>query len=183
MNFDYIKNIESLSDLYLFCIDAESFVLSRPDLSAGQSRKALEYLVKLVYQLRNNSIPQRSSLFELVSSEDFTNFINDASMINALHYIRKVGNIAIHNDEVSQKEALLSLKQLHIFTGELLIKLDLVHSYPLFDETLLIKTKEVKPSSQEVEINSQLVTELKPHSVLLSISVRLKPVNSISTFT
>lgn len=162
MNFDYIKNIESLSDLYLFCKDAESFVLSRPDLSAGQSRKALEYLVKLVYQLRNNSIPQRSSLFELVSSEDFTNFINDASMINALHYIRKVGNIAIHNDEVSQKEALLSLKQLHIFTGELLIKLDLVHSYPLFDETLLIKTKEVKSSSQEVEINSQLVTELKP---------------------
>ena len=86
MNFDYIKQIDSLNDLYLFCKDAESFVLSRPDLSAGQSRKALEYLVKLVYQLRNNNVPQRSSLFELVSSEDFTNFINDASMLNALHF-------------------------------------------------------------------------------------------------
>ena len=162
MNFDYIKNIDSLKDLYIFCKDAESFVLSRPDLSAGQSRKALEYLVKLVYQLRNNNIPQRSSLFELVSSEDFTNFINDASMLNALHYIRKVGNIAIHNDEVSQKEALFSLKQLHIFTGELLVKLNLIQTYPLFDETLLIKTNEAYPSDQDVDNDINLVNQVKP---------------------
>lgn len=161
MNFDNLKNIDSLKDLYLFCKDAESFVLSRPDLSAGQSRKALEYLVKLVYQLRNDTIPQRSSLFELVSSEDFTNFINDASMLNALHYIRKVGNIAIHNEEVSQNEALLSLKQLHTFTGELLIKLNLIQSYPLFDEALLVKTKDVTLSSKVVEIDSKLVNHLK----------------------
>lgn len=162
MNFGYLKNLDSLKDLYLFCKDAESFVLSRPDLSAGQSRKALEYLVKLVYQLRNNNIPQRSSLFELVSSEDFTNFINDASMLNALHYIRKVGNIAIHNDEVSQKEALFSLKQLHIFTGELLVKLDLIQTYPLFDETLLIKTHDAYPSDQDVDIDINLVNQIKP---------------------
>jgi len=161
MNFNYLKKIDSLNDLYLFCKDAESFVLSRPDLSAGQSRKALEYLVKLVYQLRNDTVPLRSSLFELVSSEDFTNFVNDASMMSALHYIRKVGNIAIHNEEVSQKEALLSLKQLHIFAGELLIKLDLIKAYPLFDEALLLKTTEAKPSKQEVDIKPHLVNQLK----------------------
>lgn len=161
MNFDYLENIDLLNDLYIFCNDAESFVLSRPDLSAGQSRKALEYLVKLVYQSRNNNVPQRSSLFELVSSEDFTNFINDASMLNALHYIRKVGNIAIHNDEVSQKEALFSLKQLHIFTGELLVKLDLIQTYPLFDETLLIKTYDAYPSDQDVDIDVNLVNQIK----------------------
>lgn len=162
MNFDYLNNIDKMEDLQMFCKDAESFVLSRPDLSAAQSRKALEYLVKLVYQVRNDSIPQRGSLFELVSSEDFTNFINDASMLNALHYIRKVGNIAVHNEEVSQREAMLSLKQLHIFTGELLVKLDLVKSYPLFDETLLIKTTESTLMDRDIEINSQLVTQLKP---------------------
>ncbi len=162
MNFDYLKAIDSLKDLYVFCKDAESFVLSRPDISAAQSRKALEYLVKLVYQLRNENVPQRSSLFELVSSEDFTNFINDASMLNALHYIRKVGNIAIHDDEVSQKEALLSLKQLYIFTGELLIKLDLIKSYPLFDETKLIKTTEKTPIVKDAIINQDLVDNLRP---------------------
>ena len=162
MNFDYLKAIDSLKDLYVFCKDAESFILSRPDISAAQSRKALEYLVKLVYQLRNENVPQRSSLFELVSSEDFTNFINDASMLNALHYIRKVGNIAIHDDEVSQKEALLSLKQLYIFTGELLIKLDLIKSYPLFDETKLIKTTEKTPIVKDAIINQDLVDNLRP---------------------
>ena len=162
MNFDYLKNIDSLNDLCSFCKDAESFVLSRPDLSATQSRKALEYLVKLVYRLRNDSVPQRSSLFELVSSEDFTNFINDEPMLNALHYIRKVGNIAVHNDEVSQKEALFSLKQLYIFTGELLIKLDVINSYPLFDETLLVKTKDIIPFDQDVNISLNLVNHLKP---------------------
>lgn len=162
MNFDYLKAIDSLKDLYVFCKDAESFVLSRPDISAAQSRKALEYLVKLVYQLRNENVSQRSSLFELVSSEDFTNFINDASMLNALHYIRKVGNIAIHDDEVSQKEALLSLKQLYIFTGELLIKLDLIKSYPLFDETKLIKTTEKTPIVKDAIINQDLVDNLRP---------------------
>ena len=162
MNFNFLMNIDKLKELYSFCNDAESFVLSRPDLSAGQSRKALEYLVKLVYQLRNDNIPQRSSLFELVSSEDFTNFINDTSMLSAIHYIRKVGNIAIHDDEVSQKEALLSLKQLHIFTGELLIKLKMISEYPLFDETLLIKTDEKYPKDSDVSINQQLVEHLKP---------------------
>lgn len=162
MNFNFLMNIDKLNELYSFCNDAESFVLSRPDLSAGQSRKALEYLVKLVYQLRNDSIPQRSSLFELVSSEDFTNFINDASMLSAIHYIRKVGNIAIHNDEVSQKEALLSLKQLHIFTGELLIKLELITDYPLFDETLLIQTDKKHVEDNDISINQQLFEHLKP---------------------
>src|SRR5690554_6518492 len=161
MNFDYIKEINNLNDLYSFCKDAESFVLSRPDLSAGQSRKSLEYLVKLVYQLRNGTVPQRSSLFELVSSEDFTNFINDDTMINALHYIRKVGNLAIHNEEVSQKEALLSLEQLHIFAGELLIKADLIESYPLFDENLLVKTTRNITEDKDVEINLQLVNDLR----------------------
>jgi len=162
MNFEFVNNIEYLKDLYIFCKDAESFVLSRPDLSASQSRKALEYLVKLVYQVRNDAVPQRSSLFELVSSEDFTNFINDASMLNALHYIRKVGNIAVHNEEVSQKEALLSLKQLHLFAGELLIKLELIASYPLFDETLLVKSALTTLSNKDIDINAQLVTQLKP---------------------
>lgn len=161
MNFDYLKSVDSLNDLHIFCSDAESLVLSRPDLSATQSRKALEYLVKLVYQLRNEVIPVRSSLFELVSSEDFTNFINDASMLNALHYIRKVGNIAIHEGEVSQKEAIVALKQLHIFAGELLLKLDLVKSYPLFDETLLVKKIEATPSIKDINVDADLVKDLK----------------------
>jgi type I restriction enzyme, R subunit len=161
MNFDYLVKIEKLKELYSFCKDAESFVLSRPDISTGQSRKALEFLVKLFFQLRNGQIPQRSSLFELVSSEDFTNFINDASMMSAIHYIRKVGNIAIHNEKINQKESILSLKHLHIFTGELLIKLELINNYPLFNEKLLVKTDKKYPIDKEISIDPNAVKQLK----------------------
>jgi type I restriction enzyme, R subunit len=161
MNFSYLKDIQQFNEAYVFFKDAESFVLARPDLSAGQSRKALEFLVKMIYQLRQDSIPQRSSLFELISSEEFTHFINDPTMLNAIHYIRKVGNIAIHDDEVSQKEALLALKQLHIFTGELLIKLELIASYQIFDETLLVKTTNSEFNQQEVTINIERFSSLK----------------------
>ncbi|AUD62130.1 hypothetical protein BK010_00390 [Tenericutes bacterium MO-XQ] len=161
MNFEYLSKTQELSELNLFCKDAEEFVLSRPDLSASQARKALEFLVKLVYQLRNAYVPQRSSLFELVSSEDFTSFINSPAMLSSLHYIRKVGNIAIHNEEVSQKEALFALKQLHTFTGELLIKLEFIESYPQFDEALLVKTKKDMHHQKDVEVPAQLVTHLE----------------------
>ena len=45
MNFSFLSNLNELEELNVFCNDAETFVLSRPDLSAIQSRKALEYLV------------------------------------------------------------------------------------------------------------------------------------------
>ncbi|XMB73092.1 DEAD/DEAH box helicase family protein [Mycoplasmatota bacterium WC30] len=152
MNFSFLSNLNELSELYVFCKDAETFVLSRPDLSAIQSRKALEYLVKLVYQLRNSNIPQRSSLFELVTSEDFTSFVNNDEMISSIHYIRKVGNIAVHNEEISKNEAMFSLKQLQFFAGELLTKLNLITSYPVFDETLLVKTDKTHINDKEIEI-------------------------------
>ncbi len=160
MNFSYLLKLNNLKELYVFCNDAEEFVLSRPDLSASQSRKALEYLVKLVYQLRNNDIPERSSLFELVTATDFTSFINNEEMLSALHYIRKIGNIAVHNEEVSKREAMTSLKLLYDFTGELLIKLDLIDKYDLFDETLLIKTKRNYINEQDVRVTEKTLKNI-----------------------
>ncbi len=161
MNFSFLSNLKDISELNVFCNDAETFVLSRPDLSAIQSRKALEYLVKLVYQLKNSKIPQRSSLFELVTAEDFSSFINNDEMLSSLHYIRKVGNIAVHNEEVTKNEAMFSLKQLHFFTGELLIKLQLITTYPFFDETLLIKTDKERFTDKEIIIPEDIHEKVK----------------------
>ena len=176
-NFSYLSNLDELEQLYILCNDAETFVVSHPNISAGQSRKALEYLVKLVYKLRNINIPERSSLFELVSAESFTSFLNDASILNALHYIRKVGNIAIHEDRVAKKEALFALKQLHAFTGELLVKLDMIESYAPFDESLLSSTRKTTPTYyEEIDVSQKLVNQLKPRidrHTTLSVSINI----------
>ena len=44
-NFDYIKDLHSLNDLYRFCNVAEITQVSDPDQSAINSRKALEWMV------------------------------------------------------------------------------------------------------------------------------------------
>lgn len=160
MNFEYLLKIKELNELYIFCNDAEEFVLTRPDISATQSRKALEFLVKLVYQAKGLKIPERASLFELVSAEDFSFFINNGEMLEAIHYIRKVGNIAIHNEEVSKREALFSLKQLHTFTGELLIKLGFIEDYEIFVKTKIRKSSRVGVMQFEVALPRNLISKV-----------------------
>ena len=77
MNFSFIDNIESMSKIYSLCSDAEEFVLSRPNISSGQSRKALEYLVKGVYHVKQGYVPRNQDLFSLVTRDEFTEFIGE----------------------------------------------------------------------------------------------------------
>ena len=56
-NFDYLKEIEQLRDLYMFCQAAESTVNTDKDSCALNCRKALEWMVKTIYQhLKNNGL-------------------------------------------------------------------------------------------------------------------------------
>lgn len=170
MNFEYIKKLKQFNEFYNYVNDAETFVLSHPDLSAASSRKALEYLVKMVYALKVHYIPSRASLFDLVCAKEFTQFINDEIILMSLHFIRQVGNNAIHNEKVSKNEALKCLEHLHFFVGEVLQKLGAIENYPEFDETLL--NKEVKKESSIEKIESQEViisreiTETYQHKII-----------------
>jgi type I restriction enzyme R subunit len=82
-------------------------------------------------------------------------------MMSSIHLIRRIGNIAIHKEEVSQKESILSLKHLHIFTGELLKKLDLINNYPLFDEKLLSITNNKYSVDKDVAFDLNSLDNLK----------------------
>ena len=90
-NFDYLQEL-GLTDLHNFCSAAEEMQVSNPDLSAICARKALEYIVRSLYVMKNIEVPERASLFELVDGEVFSEFIGDNRMMMAAHYVRKVGN-------------------------------------------------------------------------------------------
>ena len=49
MNFSFLEPIKELAPFYSYCQEAESFALSHPDISITASRKAMEYMVKLLY--------------------------------------------------------------------------------------------------------------------------------------
>jgi type I restriction enzyme R subunit len=161
MNFAYLSYHEEFKSLYLFCKDAEEFVLSRPDISASQSRKALEYLVKLFYKIKQGYVPARSTLFELIATEDFTAFINSREMMASLHFIRKVGNLAIHNEKVNKKEALGAVKHLYFFVGEMLKKLNAIETYPKFDENMLAKTTNTKAIDNDVTVPEVVIQKFE----------------------
>lgn len=150
-NFSFLENLKEFEQLKQYCDDAELFAVSRPDISAISSRKALEFLVKTVYTSKGAEIPETATLFELVENFVFSGFVNDEKILASLHYIRKVGNKAAHGEEVKKKEARLCLENLHFFVGEILVKLEVIKKYAAFDESLLEKTN-VVPSKQTEEV-------------------------------
>ena len=53
-NFDYLREIEPLQDLRIYCEAAEAECRSKYDVSALNCRRALEWLVKTLYQLKEH---------------------------------------------------------------------------------------------------------------------------------
>lgn len=133
MNFDYLKAFPDMKKLYGYCAEAEEFVLYKPNISATAARKAMEFMVKMIYM----SLAGRDcglTVFEMITDVRFTDYIGDPTLINSLHYIRKMGNVAVHEGDLRVEEALEILEELHFLVGEFCILLGLVEDYPTFKE-------------------------------------------------
>ncbi len=160
-NFDYIKDI-GLNDLYKFCSAAEEYQKSNPDFSAVNARKALEYIVKALYFMKNIEVKEKDSLFQLVDGEPFRDFINDERVMMAVHYVRKVGNNAAHTGNVSKKESFFALLNIYNVVGAILLKLKVVDKIKPFDENLIPKTVEnpaLLPTTVEIKETDKIITD------------------------
>lgn len=107
MNFDYLKYIPELSTLHRYCDTAERNQYSDPDVSALNARRGLEWMTRAIFQMKNVEIPERYSLFDMVTDPTFTAFVNDERLMMAVHYIRKVGNAGAHTGQVKKKRVFL----------------------------------------------------------------------------
>lgn len=136
-NFDYIKDIASLRNLYHFCDVAELTQQSDPEQSAINSRRALEWTARAIYAVEGLEIGERTSLFEMVAGEPFKDFVGNERLMMAVHYVRKIGNAAAHTGNVSKKESFFSLLNIYNFVGVVLVKLGAVESFPPFNRELI----------------------------------------------
>ena len=176
-NFDYIKDL-GLNDLYRFCSAAEENQWSNPDFSAINARKALEYIVRAVYYLKDIEVKEKASLFELVDGEPFRAFINDDKVMMAVHYVRKVGNNGAHTGNVTRKEAFFALLNIYNVVGAILLKLKVVEEVKPFDKDLIPKTVEtpvVVPAKVEVTENDTIVVAADKGSVADTTPVEVLP--------
>lgn len=137
LNFDYLKDIPELAPLHKLCDLCEQRQYIEPDSAAINARKALEWLVKAIYKMKNVEIPEQKSLFELTTSYVFIDFIADSELMRAVHWIRKVGNNAAHDKVVTRSDAYYSTLNLYNLVGGVLLKLQVLDSLAPFNKTLL----------------------------------------------
>ena len=157
-NFDYIKDL-GLDALHRFCSAAEENQLCNPDICAINARRALEYIVRALYEMKGIEIGERTSLFELVEGDPFRDFIGDERVMMAVHYVRKVGNNGAHAANVTKREAFFSLLNIYNIVGAILVKLRVV--------------EEVKP------FDGNLVPKVVEHSVMVPTDVKVMPTDKV----
>ena len=64
----------------------------------------------------------------------FIQYVNDQILLNSIHYIRKMGNVAVHEGVLSVDEALKVLEELHFLVGEICILMQVAPDYPEFEK-------------------------------------------------
>lgn len=142
-NFDYLKQIDVLRDLYQFCNAAEEIQQTDYDSCGWNCRKALEWIVRAVYKLKHEPISERDNLYTLSTGKPFTELIDDdEKLMMAVHYVRKVGNIAVHQGGITQREAYFTLLNTYNVVGGVLLRLGVL-------ETLAPFAKELVPTRPE----------------------------------
>ena len=161
-NFDYIKDL-GLNDLYRYCSAAEENQVSNPDVCAVNARRALEYIVRALYFMKNIDIPERATLFELVTAQPFQEFIGDAKVMMSVHYVRKVGNAGAHTGSVSKKESFFALLNIYNVIAAIFLKLKVVESVPPFNKDLI-------PNSVTVPVLVPATVEINPTDRIVHIA-------------
>lgn len=159
-NFDYIKELELDEQLYKFCSSAEETQVSDPEMSAFNCRRALEFIVRSIYTMKEIAIPERASLCQMIDDETFTSFIGDAKVLMAIHYIRKVGNHGAHAMKVTKRESFFCLLNLYNVLGTILLKLCIISSIKPFDRTLIPERAEMHatpPTEIKVSEDTKIV--------------------------
>lgn len=181
MNFEYLKAFPDMKKLYAYCIEAEEFALCKPNISAASARRAVKFIVKTIFI----SLAGRDyglTVFEMISDVRFADYVGDPTLINSLHYIRKMGNVAVHEGDLREEEALKILEQLHFLVGEFCILLGLVEDYPTYEKPRTkissvateAEKKIEEEASKKVTIEPELISKFAPRMRQVKFDVKYK---------
>ena len=97
-NFDFLKN--NFKGLYEECREAEENCYTKPRTSVFYSRRALEFCVALIFKFEKIVKPYGDQLKDLLNNFKFREIFEDPKQIDTLHFIRKIGNMAVHENRI-----------------------------------------------------------------------------------
>lgn len=162
MNFAFLDSLSGMGTFQNYCSEAENFALTHFDISITAARKAMEYMVKLLYGSAINTSIAGLTTYDMLSDYDFIRYINDRDLLDAFHLIRKKGNQAVHQGNMTAQDAMLVLEKLHHLAGEAAVFLGLINAYPAFDAALIGKTEKQESvagvvDEQEPDVEAALI--------------------------
>jgi type I restriction enzyme, R subunit len=151
-NFDFLKQNKQYSSFSEQAIEAEKSLLVSSATCAILSRRAVELAVRWVYSYDNVlCIPYQDNISSLIHEPTFQNII-DSSLFSMLKFIIKLGNIAVHtNNVIKRDDAILSLRNLHEFCKWIDYCYSDEYTEVIFDETLLDKSEEKRIRPEELK--------------------------------
>jgi type I restriction enzyme, R subunit len=159
-NFEFLKNKTEYALFANACIDAENVLSISTAMAAVGSRKAFELAVKWVYSADSTiKMPYKDNLQALLYEESFRYAVDPATW-RKLHYIVKIGNLAVHTGStISQNDAVLSLSILY----EFILWIDYCYGADFierkFDEKLIPSAADNSEIAKKIE--ARLLKELK----------------------
>ena len=128
MNFDYLKNIEELQNLYI-AVSSDNQTDSAY-LRCIKYGRCLESLVRYTYAKHFPKYKAASSeLIKLLKDKTFKQFLGKTEYYNKLHFTYLAGNNAAFDHDIDKETADLALENLKEVTFQIFSKLN------NFDET------------------------------------------------
>lgn len=176
MNFDFLKNIPEMNDLHTLCSESEKLALSYPNASIISARKSMEYIVKLVYGSVLQCDITGLTVFDMLRDYDFIDYLNNKNLVDSIHYIRKTGNLCVHESSLDAETAIQVLEKLHYVAGNISIILGLIDSFNEFDSGLL------STISEDTSSATNTIPDVSTHLIGLFAN-RLSPIRHNSSHT
>ena len=99
----YQTQIEVLVSMYELVKDN-----NKPSDKVIVCRQVVEKAIDLIFDYANQNKPINASLLELINHDCVKEFINNDVMMDSLHFIRIVGNNALHERAIKKTQALVA---------------------------------------------------------------------------
>ena len=103
-NFSFL--VKEFETLKTNSVKSESYAVADPDVSAIWSRKALELSVKFMYKIDKEldaKFAKNNELAPLITKREFLDII-PSEFVDELHFVRKLGNQAVHSNQVTSRK-------------------------------------------------------------------------------
>lgn len=109
-NFDYLIDHKEYKNIYESCNGAE--LEGDGNQRAILCRKSLQRIIELIYSKQGIQLPEMATMLELINGDIITSFLESSKLIEAAHFIRKVGANAEHGTKVKKTHIKLAFDEL-----------------------------------------------------------------------